>query len=419
MHSRIFGLKENDDLDKIFSMDDWPQPNIHQETQETGAFESALQTPISPEPHRTGNFDNAFGTENTARIIGIPSDRLSANSSFDKHFLEPYECSDSAVGTGSPLTTADALPSQSPFNFLNRRTFDGQVTDVCPFLSGQNVSQVPSESLFSQEFATSSINATSDGCLIPATNNDRDSQQSFDNFFMSTNRSSQPQATNHTSLGNLSFYSLMKRSLMKDNLQQPISSIQLELITPTATQSDSTQDGEFSQFFNSPIRTGNEPTQNSSQNLSQVTANSTNQSAGSNDAFFRQFEDQHDSQSQLFETASSIFASYLQVNEHPDVAETQQYLLGPSIMPQSIIDLHKQIKDSGLSDWSFVYALAAQSCQEFMPMSYNVTLKTSLLLSIASIDAASEMSPIPIIALGRDSTSANSVMSFMGNFAQR
>lgn len=409
MHSRIFGLKEGDDLDKIFSLDDWEsEPDIQQETQQTGAFESALQTPMSPEPHRAGNSDSAFGTENTLRIIGTTSDRLSANRSFD-----------SAVGTKSPSTT-DALPSQSPFNFLNRRTtetFDSQVSDAWPFLSGRNASQVPSESLFSQEFATSSINATSDGCLIPATNNDRDSQQSFDNFFTSTNRSSQHQATNHTSLGNLSFYSLMKRSLMKDNLQQPTSSIQLELITPTATQTDYTQHGEFSQFFNS---TGNEPTQNSSQNLAQVTANSTNQSAGSNDAFFRQFEDQHDSQSQLFQTASSIFASYLtQVNEHPDVAETQQYSSGTSIVPQSIIDLHEQIKGSGLSDWSFVYALAAQSCQEFMPMSYNVTLKTSLLLSIASIDAASEMSPIPIIAFGRDATSANSVMNFMGNFAQR
>ncbi|KAJ6646697.1 Minichromosome maintenance domain-containing protein 2 [Pseudolycoriella hygida] len=72
-------------------------------------------------------------------------------------------------------------------------------------------------------------------------------------------------------------------------------------------------------------------------------------------------------------------------------------------IPQSILDLHTQVMCSGLSDWSFVYALSAQICQEFMPMSYN----------------ESDDVPIPIIAFGHDSSSANAIMSYTGNFAQR
>lgn len=54
-----------------------------------------------------------------------------------------------------------------------------------------------------------------------------------------------------------------------------------------------------------------------------------------------------------------------------------------SCIPLSVQKLHQEITKS-LSDWSFVYAIAAQLCQDILPMDCYVNLKMGLLLSIAS-----------------------------------
>lgn len=430
MGTRIFGLKENEDLDEIFTLDDWdPQPNVHRDSREAASKEveklkRAIQTPVNHERLQNRNSDSAIGTENTPRIIGTTSDRLSKNLSsrlFDEEFFDAYEFSDSAFGTESQSTSAEIVPNQSSLNCLNRTpagTVGSQASNLWPLMTHRSTSQVflPSQrDLFSQD-----LNVPSDCFLTPTTSNRIASQHSPDNFHSSSvrQRSTQHQSTSNTSLGNLSFYSLMQRSLMRDNLQQSSSSFQLALVTPSATQTDHTQGSSFSQFFNLPVLSGTEPTQNTC-NLSQALTNTTNRLSGSSD-FLRQFEEgQLDSQSQPLQTTSSIFGSYRQPNDNQNYVESQQYSPDTSLLPKSILELYEQIKSSGLSDWSFVYALSAQTCQEFMPMSYNVTLKMSLLLSIASIDTTSEMSPIPIIAFGRDATAANFIMNFMGKFAQR
>ncbi|XP_037031821.1 uncharacterized protein LOC119071167 isoform X2 [Bradysia coprophila] len=430
MCSRIFGLKENEDLDDIFTLDDWdPQPkNIRDSrkvaTKQIETLESALQTPMNLEYLQGRNSDSAIGTENSPRIVESTSDQLSvhlSNRSFSEQFFEAHEFSDSAVGTESQSTVADTLPNQlSSSDFLNSTStanFESQASNLWPSLTQETASQVflPTQSeMFSQDFA-SSMDETLDSCMIPTTSNNLASQHSFYNFQTINSdlqRSTQHQSTNNTSLGNLSFYSLMQRSLMKDTLQPSCSSIQLALMTPTATQTDFTQDGAFSQFFTNRNISGNEPTQGCS-NLAQDITDASTQLSGTNSDLFRQFDEN------LRDSQSIRLGSHRQLNEQQVDLESQQYSLNASLLPKSILDLYEQIKSSGLSDWSFVYALSAQTCQEFMPMSYNVTLKTSLLLSIASIDTSSDVSPIPIIAFGRDSTSANSIMNCMGNFAQR
>lgn len=58
-------------------------------------------------------------------------------------------------------------------------------------------------------------------------------------------------------------------------------------------------------------------------------------------------------------------------------------------IPLSVKKLYEEIHKS-LSDWSFVYAVAAQLCQDMLPMDCYVNLKMGLLLSIASIQVSHE-----------------------------
>lgn len=77
-----------------------------------------------------------------------------------------------------------------------------------------------------------------------------------------------------------------------------------------------------------------------------------------------------------FKTQSNRINNELQIqNEFPD--------LSPQI-PSSIQNLYKSITCT-YSDASFVHAIAAQLCQDYLPMDSMSLLKTSLLLSLASI----------------------------------
>ena len=69
------------------------------------------------------------------------------------------------------------------------------------------------------------------------------------------------------------------------------------------------------------------------------------------------------------------------------------------------------------SDWVFVYAMTAQLCSDIFPTGTYFNLKQSLLLSIASINGS--VTPLHIIALGRNTSDANIVMNLIGNLADR
>lgn len=89
-----------------------------------------------------------------------------------------------------------------------------------------------------------------------------------------------------------------------------------------------------------------------------------------------------------------------------------------TMIPLSVSKLFDQIT-SRYSDFAFVFAVAAQMCQDLLPMDCFIHLKIGLLLSLASIEVESKRPPISIIALGKESSSANLLMTNIGNAARR
>ncbi|XP_037937857.1 uncharacterized protein LOC119671344 [Teleopsis dalmanni] len=89
-----------------------------------------------------------------------------------------------------------------------------------------------------------------------------------------------------------------------------------------------------------------------------------------------------------------------------------------TLSPQSIIQLHTIIKKE-YSDFAFVYALSAQLCQDRIPMDCFVNLKMALLLSLASIGPIPNRIPIPIIAIGNDTSIINYLMTSIGQLGAR
>lgn len=80
----------------------------------------------------------------------------------------------------------------------------------------------------------------------------------------------------------------------------------------------------------------------------------------------------------------NIFASGQCSPENTLPPNTNDVQICRSSIPLSVQKLYEKITKS-LSDWSFVYAVAAQLCQDMFPMDCYVNLKMGLLLSIASI----------------------------------
>ncbi|XP_075157367.1 meiotic 218 [Haematobia irritans] len=89
-----------------------------------------------------------------------------------------------------------------------------------------------------------------------------------------------------------------------------------------------------------------------------------------------------------------------------------------TMMPSSVKQLYDVIKEQ-YSDFSFIYALSTQLCQDRIPMDCFITLKMGLLLSLASIGPNPHMPPIPIIAVGNDTYMANYLMTTVGQLASR
>ncbi|KAL5277275.1 mei-218 family protein [Megaselia abdita] len=89
-----------------------------------------------------------------------------------------------------------------------------------------------------------------------------------------------------------------------------------------------------------------------------------------------------------------------------------------TLIPLSVSKVFHHIT-ARYSDFAFVFAIAAQTCQDLLPMDCFIHLKIGLLLSLASIEVDGKRPPISIIAFGKDSSSANLLMTNIGNAARR
>lgn len=400
MSSSVFGPKEDDDYDVLFNLDDVePQYNI----QDSRAVVNNRQiAPKEIEPIWT--LEAACDTPK-CDVYTNNSNPQMFDTSLENVFSST-NC-DSAVGTFTKNSVVSMQSSPMLLNGMTNQNCEGQGSSIWMaqevgsqfFLSTQ-------DEMFSQDFVIPSTHSTN-ACVLQSTNNDRHSS-SFNSALATELRPT------NTSLANHSWFSLMQRSLMKENIRFPSTSCQLT--RTTQEQDNLCQDETFSSFFKAPAIPGDDRSalqnnlnpSNSFQEIPYLTSQYL-LTGSIEDSCRRVMENQQHSQSQrsppegIF-TGRSMEDFYRRIMENQHYSQSQRaplesLLTGRSIdqntnekaysLPQSIIDLYEQIKSTGLSDWSFVYALSAQTCQEFMPMNFNVTLKTSLLLSIASIDTVS------------------------------
>lgn len=344
MFSHLHGYIDDDELDAIFNLNDIiPGPikstiiNTVANNEEAASektkwtFESALQTP------KCDSFSSRLMPHSVNRNGGSNSD--------------------SAFGTESQMTKINAESNQGSTYLLNRMTnenFDSQ--PICSQQLSMGMDQEKDVSLFLNtqdemfflNLTNSSMDVTSDGCLSQCNYNVR--QTSNDSFI---NRDSS-----------------MQTSSMNHSFELPSSSLQQALLTPRIENQAVTVDSQNSRC----------------NNLSQKTSYSTTGFLISGCTYQRFQENDCDAPTQRRASTDLLSSS---IDDPPRRFMESHIISNVSSLPESIIDLYEQIKSADLSDWSFVYALSAQACQEFMPMNYNVSLKTSLLLSLASIDVVS------------------------------
>lgn len=187
-----------------------------------------------------------------------------------------------------------------------------------------------------------------------------------------------------TPLPELSLYSLMQKSAMRDYLQS-------NTVEPMITQQNDSLSqwdpvfslsGDQEEYQTNPKNPLETVINDSS---GRMTASSNIRSTSLDGLLNVNFSQHHQQSAQIdetqgFLTCESLFGSY----------QLPSTIIGNvNSIPKAITNLYAQIKSAGYSDWSFVHALSAQTCQEYLPMSSNVFLKKSLLLSIASIDTVS------------------------------
>lgn len=89
-----------------------------------------------------------------------------------------------------------------------------------------------------------------------------------------------------------------------------------------------------------------------------------------------------------------------------------------SEIPSSIRKMYSSVTEK-YSDYCFSYMLAAQLCQEEIPMCAYNEFKLSLLLSIASIRHTSQFHPFHVIVLGTDTSISHLAMTSVGQLARR
>ncbi|XP_055842975.1 uncharacterized protein LOC129909873 [Episyrphus balteatus] len=105
-------------------------------------------------------------------------------------------------------------------------------------------------------------------------------------------------------------------------------------------------------------------------------------------------------------------------NTRRDLHSSENAQQDVTLVPSSVQRLYETIKIS-YSDFSFVYSLAAQMCQDRVPMDCFVHLKIGLLLSIASLEDNPDRPPISIVAIGPEFGMANYLMEAIGDVAER
>lgn len=83
-------------------------------------------------------------------------------------------------------------------------------------------------------------------------------------------------------------------------------------------------------------------------------------------------------------------------------------------IPQSIVNLYGEIKGH-YSDWTFISIMCGQLCTDKFPMGCYHNLKLALLMSLVTTSE----SPLHIMAIGSEISSANAIMREMGDLAER
>lgn len=351
MHRQIFGVKDDDDLEAIFNLDQIDPRHVQNTTNNRERWN--CEVPQS-------NF--------------LPNQ---ANTQFCSNIY-----SDSAVGTESSMLSP---PRQS--NVMTKETSEFDDSSFRrPFMTQESFSRhLPiEEEMFSQDFMSSQVHLASNAVPTQSVDHVFRPPDNVDHSINSSFVTELPR-TNETSLSRLSFFSLLRRNLLQDNVQDPSN-----FYTPMMTQErDLNTQGnrEFSAYFEDPNLDGQNECNNPNSNIfSQGIC-----TLRSNADLHRRVEDNQHS------------VPYQLARDPVDTQPERRYFDGllrdipnAESLPDSILDLYWNIKSTDSSDWAFVYALSAQTCQEFIAMNNNVILKLSLLLSIASINSVSALKPLEI-----------------------
>ncbi|CRL02299.1 CLUMA_CG015186, isoform A [Clunio marinus] len=88
-----------------------------------------------------------------------------------------------------------------------------------------------------------------------------------------------------------------------------------------------------------------------------------------------------------------------------------------NFIPKSILQVYEFLKNKH-SEWTFISVIVGQLCQETFPFGTYNNLKLSLLLSIAA-SGGDFSSLIPIVAIGKETSHANILMTCLGRFTGR
>lgn len=235
--------------------------------------------------------------------------------------------------------------------------------------------------MFSQlMFNTQDLNATQDG-------NSQGDNLTFDlSFFQSSNDTDQGSAQESS------------------NGSQLFETQQQSVVDSSVVQIESQQSQSQSNYFQSQLQA----------EISFLEENSRNIFDDESEDMDVAEQTLNGSQVDLLESEILSLSSH---SSHSAVALVEQILDDDSPdLPRSIRELFSSVKTNH-SDWTFMSILSGQLCHGSLPMSAYSNLKMSLLLSLASINAAK--SPIPIVAVGQETSHANMIMKSVGAFADR
>lgn len=378
MYSHIFGPREDDDFDEIFNTDYLDTPL------ETSGIQSTFDVGCN-----SPNFEDTQADDN------FPD-------TFNKSFVNCVHSPDSSLSMS--IQSSQLFSNVQTQDDLQRRSTSVRQT-VTQEYENPSIPPTQDDSAVSPLFWDMSTNFTSGRRPISSDNIHQTMNTNFlDNVASPENSLAESRITNEASLSKLSFNSLMRRSLMNELLNPPSSAIRPTMMTQGNV--DLSQGVAFSPFFNNTTTNlrsgGRQGTQNNHWNVPNMSQQIDGRSSQAYDCrsqmnLFKRNDRTCSNQSFNLNSQRQSDSHILHQNDFTSQQSTnQQILFGSyqppsniidvSSLPKSIFHLYLRIKSGGSSDWTFIFALSAQMCQEFMPMNSNVTLKMGLLLSIASIN---------------------------------